>query len=204
MTVLLEAPVFAPAEQAVLDRIRETVVPGRTCGTCSLCCKVMLIPELEKPAGTWCQHHKQGAGCGIHSARPYVCRGAYCEWMLAKGLGPEWKPERSKFALFRTNGGRRITAHVDPGFPGAWKRAPYYEQLKKWSAWGLQQRPDMHIVDVVIGTRSIVLLPDREVEIGMISGGETVRLDRHGSGPTERIEVYKVQQRAEVMPLPPA
>jgi hypothetical protein len=121
--------------------------------------------------------------------------------MLVKNLGPEWKPERSKFALFRTNGGRRITAHVDPGFPGAWKRAPYYEQLKKWSAWGLRQTPDMHIVDVVIGMRSIVVLPDRDVDIGVIGGEETVRLDRFGSGPTERIEVYKVQRAVEDVPL---
>jgi hypothetical protein len=204
MTPVLEEPVFTPAEQAVLDRIRETVVPDRTCGTCSLCCKVMSITELQKPAGIWCHHHKQGAGCGIHPLRPYSCRGVYCEWMLVKNLGPEWKPERSKFALFRTNGGRRITAHVDPGFPGAWKRAPYYEQLKKWSAWGLQQRPDMHMVDVMIAARCIVVLPDRDIDLGVISDGETVRLDRFGSGPSERVEACQVPQPAEHIPLQPA
>ena len=30
------------------------IVPGRACGGCSLCCKVMVIAELAKPAGTWC------------------------------------------------------------------------------------------------------------------------------------------------------
>ena len=39
------------------------VVPGRECGSCSLCCKVYNVPEIEKPAGKWCRHCTPGKGC---------------------------------------------------------------------------------------------------------------------------------------------
>ena len=70
-----------------------SVVPGRSCGTCTLCCKVFPVPDLAKPAGKWCQHCQPGKGCRIHETRPEVCRKFFCGWMVSPGLGPEWKPE---------------------------------------------------------------------------------------------------------------
>jgi hypothetical protein len=34
----------------------ESVVHVRERGKCSMCCKLMEIKELEKPAGAWCSH----------------------------------------------------------------------------------------------------------------------------------------------------
>ena len=61
--------------------------------------------------------------------------------MLETGLGPEWKPERAKFAMVKSEAGRHLTAFVDPGFPFAWRRAPYYENLKHWAVHGESTRP---------------------------------------------------------------
>ena len=37
-------------------------IPGRTCGTCTLCCKAVAVEELAKPIGDWCPHCvRQGA-----------------------------------------------------------------------------------------------------------------------------------------------
>ena len=125
-----------------------------------------------------------GRGCGIHLDRPFVCRGAYCHWMLTPGLGPEWKPEVAKFAIFVRNGGTRITAHVDAGHPGAWRREPYYKTFKAWAAKAIAQRPQMHMVDVMIGERTTVILPGRDVEVGIIAADEAVQprpsYDRNG------------------------
>lgn len=184
-------PELTSAQVAELTRIDTLVVPGRACGTCTLCCKVVSVAELGKPAGQWCRHCRPGQGCGVHATRPYVCRGAYCEWMISKGLGPEWKPERSKFALFKTNGGRRLTAHVDPGYPSAWRRSPYYENFKQWAREAAQKTPDMHVVDVMIGEHSIVILPDRDVDIGTVAPDELVRLNRKMMPMGEIIEVEK-------------
>ncbi len=100
---------------------RQTV-PGRECGTCMLCCKVMAIDTLGKPPGVWCSNIKRGLGCAIYETRPAECRVFYCHWMLEKQLPDEWKPERAKFALV-VNAGGHITAFTDPGSPGAWRRA---------------------------------------------------------------------------------
>jgi hypothetical protein len=182
---------ITPSQWRELQTIDAKVVPGRTCGTCSLCCKVVSITELAKPAGVWCGHFLPGKGCGIHATRPFVCRGAYCEWMIAKGLGPEWKPERAKFALFVTNGGRRLTAHVDPGSPAAWRRSPYYENFKQWSREGIAKAPEMHLVDVMIGERCTVVLPDREVDLGIVSAQEEITLVKTVTGAGMNVEVRR-------------
>lgn len=31
---------------------------ARSCGACTFCCKVMMIEELQKPPGPWCEHRK--------------------------------------------------------------------------------------------------------------------------------------------------
>jgi hypothetical protein len=192
-----QAPQLSSEHLAELARIDAKVVPGRACGTCTLCCKVVSIAEIGKAAGEWCRHCLPGRGCGIHPARPYVCRGAYCEWMISKGLGPEWKPERSKFALFKTNGGRRLTAHVDPGYPSAWRRSPYYENFKIWAREGAAKTPEMHAVDVMIGEHSTLILPDREVELGIVAPDELVRLNKRMTPTGEVIDVERVKAATE-------
>ena len=197
MTETPLAPDIAPEMASELERIDRMVVPGRRCGSCSLCCKVVSIPELSKPAGKWCQHCKPGNGCGIHLTRPVVCRGAYCEWMISQGLGLEWKPDKTKFVLFKTNGGRRLTAHVDPGNPDAWRRSPFYENLKAWAKEAAQKSP-MHLVDVMIGDHAIVILPDRDVEIGVIPADETITLEPTMTAQGVRIEVRREKRATEV------
>jgi hypothetical protein len=194
MNAANNAPEIDAVQAAELARVDAMVVPGRACGTCTLCCKVVGVPELAKAAGEWCRHCRPGKGCGIHATRPIVCRGFYCEWMICRGLGPEWKPEKAKFALFKTNGGRRLTAHVDPGYPSAWRRSPYYENLKQWSREAAQRTPEMHVVDVMIGEHATVILPDREVEIGIVAADELVRLDKRATATGEFIEVYKIKR----------
>ena len=109
------------------------VVAGRECGTCTLCCKVAGVEELSKPIGVWCPHCVKGKRCTIYDQRPPSCRLFHCQWLVEHGLGPEWKPERAKFALVKSDGGRRITALVDPGFPSAWRGASYYPHFKRWA-----------------------------------------------------------------------
>jgi len=101
------------------------LVPGRSCGTCSMCCKVPSIKELNKPAGRWCVHCVRGSGCGIHPNRPRTCREFFCSWLVDPNLGPEWKPEVSRFILSADATHKAILVSVDPGMPFAWKRQPY-------------------------------------------------------------------------------
>lgn len=58
---------------------------ARECGGCTMCCKVMHVPELEKPAGIWCPHCAVGEGCGIYDERPKPCRDFECLWLQDDG-----------------------------------------------------------------------------------------------------------------------
>ena len=143
--------------------------PGRTCGTCTLCCKVYDVPALEKPAGQWCRHCRPGRGCGIHDARPQHCRAFHCLWMTQSWLGPEWKPERCKFVLTVDPATRFLMAQVDPGNAGAWQKEPYYGQLKRWSAAALAEK--RHVL-VFVNKSATVVLPDRDVPLGVFEPGD--------------------------------
>ena len=153
-------------------------VPGRACGSCTLCCKTIGVVALAKPAGTWCPHSLRSKGCAIYDSRPAGCRDFYCEWMLSEKLGPEWKPDRARFVLMVTATGH-LSLGVDPGFPTAWRQPLYYEALCRWareraeapwSAW-----PG---VDVWIGRKCIIILPDGEKDLGLVNDEEEVRIDR--------------------------
>lgn len=162
---------MAAFETAQTGRSAPNTVPGRACGSCTLCCKVFHIIETESEAGQWCRHCKPGKGCTIYETRPDRCRGFFCMWMTQSGLGPEWKPEKSKLVLSIELDGQRIAAHVDPSVPGAWRRSPYYEDLKRWSAEGLQVQRQ---VSVWIGQHCIVILPDKEIDLGTVADDEVV------------------------------
>jgi hypothetical protein len=109
-------------------------VPGRVCGSCSLCCKLLRIEELDKPAGRWCSHCTVGRdGCKIYDTRPGSCRSFHCTWLIDPKLRAEWRPSTAKMVLQYDHPARRLAVHVDPEFPSAWRSEPYYRQLKAWT-----------------------------------------------------------------------
>jgi len=71
------------------------LVPGRSCGPCTLCCTVMAVdrPEMQKEAGVTCRHCK--GGCTIYETRPALCRDFHCGWRQLPILDDDWRPDRS-------------------------------------------------------------------------------------------------------------
>ena len=61
-------------DDAALQSQLAQPAPGKTCGSCTLCCKVVGIAELKKPADVWCGHCNKAKGCRIYDTRPQVCR----------------------------------------------------------------------------------------------------------------------------------
>ena len=167
--------------------------PGRSCGTCTLCCKVYDVPVLDKPAGRWCQHCRPGRGCGIHDSRPQHCRSFNCLWMTAPWLGPDWKPDRSKMVLSIDPETRFLFVQVDPGAAAAWRREPYYRQLKQWAAASLPQR--RHVV-VFLNKSATVVLPDRDVPLGEIEAGDRIVARERATPTGMRLDVEKVKAAA--------
>lgn len=198
MNIAIRPAEIAPMGSIAVARPAARLVAGRDCGTCTLCCKVAAVEEMTKPNGVWCSYCKSGKRCTIYDQRPPSCRRFYCQWMLEMGLGPEWKPERAKFAMVKTEGGRRLTALVDPGFPSAWRRSPYYENLKRWALEASRRLPEVYLVDVLIGQRSIAILPDRDVEVGILAHDEDLHVAYRNTAIGWAIEVSKIKR------VPPA
>ncbi len=147
------------------------LVPGRECGSCSMCCKVLGIPETGRPPGQWCRHVVQGRGCAIHSARPDACRAFFCHYLRNPNLGPAWKPDRAKFIIMLELGGRRMVVGADPTAPTAWRKEPYYAQFKRWALVGAKAD---HQILVFNGKRGTAILPDRDLDLGTVEVGDEV------------------------------
>ncbi len=158
-------------------------VPGRGCGECSLCCKLIRVDAFEKAAGAWCAHCAPGRGrCLIYDTRPAECRDFRCAWLVSPSLGEEWRPNRCKMVLRVESGGGLIAVHVDPGDPAAWRREPYFRTLKHLAAKGADSGQR---VIVYVRNRVIAIFPNKEVEVGTMNPGDHLVV-REVDGPNGR------------------
>ena len=69
----------------------------RACGSCSACCDVLAVAELEKGTYEACAHVCE-AGCGIYADRPGSCRTFECEWLRGTlevdgAVDPDLRPD---------------------------------------------------------------------------------------------------------------
>lgn len=159
--------------QGVEANEQQPIAAGRACGACTLCCKVYDVPEAETIAGAWCRHCAPGSGCRIWENRPKQCRDFHCLWLTQDWLGPEWKPDRAKIVFTTDPTGQFLKFQVDPGSPNAWKREPYYSDIKRWAIEGLKHRR----CTIVYHNKSATLvLPDREEQIGVIEAGDRLNV----------------------------
>ena len=145
----------------------------RHCGDCSLCCKVLGIPELNKPKDEWCPNFAAGIGCRIYGTRPPSCHNFICRWLSDPMMGPEWKPSVCKMVV--DSKPSLFVVHVDPAVIRPWASEPYFPVLKRLSAQGLTKGT---IVLVIERRRSIVILPDREVDLGVIGPDARIAMER--------------------------
>jgi hypothetical protein len=158
---------------AVQEFGRGELVPGRQCGSCSMCCKVFAVPVLEKPPGQWCKHCKPGRGCSIWTDRPQFCRDYHCFYMYEARFPDIWRPDRSKFIMNFRATEKRYVVNVDPATPNAWRQEPYFSTLKAMSGDFLK---DGMYLQVVIGRTNIFLTPEHETTL-VVDGDENTPLD---------------------------
>lgn len=125
----------------------------RHCGTCGLCCKILRIPELSKPAGPWCTHCRPGKGCAIYPDRPEVCRDFQCGWLKIPEMGEELRPDRCHFIVRSDEEPQTVHFDVDPAYPGT-AEGKTLVTLRQ----GLNSQNFTVIVN--LGTNCMVHLPD--------------------------------------------
>ena len=137
-----------------------TPAPGKSCGTCTACCRLMAVPELYKTAWVDCPNCAIGKGCKVYPDRPESCRDFMCGWLMAPYMGEELKPERCHVVLSMPYDDHTIVANCDPRTPDAW-RAPHVIEMLHLLARAFAQR----IVLVQVEQRYWRILEDRIVPI---------------------------------------
>jgi hypothetical protein len=150
--------------------------PGKACGSCSLCCKLMRIGELDKPNGKWCSHCQPGKGCLIYESRPEECQTFNCAWLTASELGDIWYPLNSKMVVGVK--GPWITVQVEPAHPTRWRDEPYYSQFKDWSKAGVDKGVR---VLVFVKNRLTIILPNKDLDMGEFNDNDHITI---GEVPT--------------------
>jgi hypothetical protein len=158
----------------------------KTCGSCTLCCKLLAVEELAKPMGQWCVHLR--SGCGIYGTRPQACRTFECVWLMDPQMPHRFRPDQTRVVLDQDPEGTRLIARCDPANPGAWRRNPMYAALKAYAAetWGAGK-----LVLAVAGRRTWVVTPKEDVDLGEIEPGVGLRVVERAGGMVD----------VEVLPL---
>jgi|KBSMisStaDraftv2_1062788.scaffolds.fasta_scaffold238266_2 hypothetical protein len=150
-------------------------VAARECGACTMCCKLLGVASIDKPSGVWCKHCAANRGCAIYHDRPQECRDFVCAWLQTPSLDDRWKPQACKFVVSVENNGMSLKVAVDPARPDAWRKEPFYSYFKSWI-----RKSAAHGAELVVlaGRRATVVLPDRDVDLGICGEDERVVIGR--------------------------
>ncbi|HEX6858726.1 MAG TPA: YkgJ family cysteine cluster protein [Caulobacteraceae bacterium] len=133
---------------------------NKSCGDCAMCCKAFEIEAIAKARHTMCGHFKKGVGCGVYEIRPQACRQFVCLWLADEKMDAAWRPDRAKFILW---GDKQLMVDVDPAYPDAWKREPYYSKIKL--AADPRKSPVAQVV-VRNGREVVIVFPEADISLG--------------------------------------
>ena len=171
-------------------------VYGRSCDGCTLCCKLLSIEEINKPRLKWCQFCDIGKGCKTYPDRPNSCKEFHCGYLISKDIEEFWKPENSKLILSYKPDVNTIIIFSDLGRLGAWRSEPFYSRIK---AWAVEKVNNNGQVIVWQGKDVIVVLPDREENLGPIREDQLITIvKKQGQGtPVFAVEVIDKDDKLE-------
>jgi Fe-S-cluster containining protein len=149
-----------------------------------VCCTVLRVDELSKPAGSDCRHQRAELGCGIHATRPGVCRGYHCLW-LQGGLEAEERPDRTGGIVDLEPDGIGVRLGIREIRPGAFEASPALQAIAD------RYRGQMSVRIIHHGDPDD---PDRPFRVLQADGlehrvhGEWVEVMRHG----ERLKSHRL------------
>jgi len=158
---------------------------ARSCGKCSLCCTVLRVDELRKPAGRACPQLRGDGGCGIYTRRPDICRAYRCLWLQGR-FDEADRPDRIGGIVDLLSDARGPRLSIQETEPGAFDASP---RLQAIAAESRESMP----VRVVLAGR--VDDPDRPFRV-LLPGGEEQRVEG------ERVEVFRNGVRTETRRMP--
>lgn len=146
-------------------------VDGRSCEGCTMCCKLLSIEALNKPRLQWCTHCNVGTGCNIYEERPSECRTFNCGYLIVAQFGEHWRPANSRMVISLATNANRMVVYVDADRPEAWRKEPYYTDIKNWA---LAAAKNQGQVMVSQGHDMIAVTPSGETNLGPVRDDQLV------------------------------
>lgn len=72
----------------------------RACGSCTLCCKLVPVEEIGKPAGQRCPAQRHG-GCTVYRRPnfPMSCHAWSCRWLTNDDAADLRRPDRAHYVI---------------------------------------------------------------------------------------------------------
>lgn len=164
----------------------------KTCGTCSICCKIVAVEDLAKPAHQWCIHNVPRKGCGIWGSHPEACKVWQCGWILMPHLDERWKPEKCGFVIRTRFQIQQLVIDVEPSKPNAWRQEPFFSEIHRWA----RKAPETgQQIVVCIGRRQIVIFPEEDIDVGELPiGQEAAQAYEHSGGLTRPVVLIRAPQ----------
>jgi hypothetical protein len=99
---------------------------NNNCGTCTACCKVFAIAELQKKPGEWCKHCHIGVGCTVYEIRPDACQEFECLYLMSQSrahpMSESLRPDRCKIVFSPSTNEGVLSGMTMPGAPLAWQK----------------------------------------------------------------------------------
>lgn len=121
----------------------------RSCGDCTLCCKLLGVRALDKQPFVYCSHCTVGTGCRVYQARPEECKDFNCMWLQEK-IDEELKPNNChvvlanlqddlvKLGIELEDQRRVVVVYVDSDYPEAHKQGKMKDQLNQYLKDGIE------------------------------------------------------------------
>jgi hypothetical protein len=101
-----------------------------------------------------------------------------CGWLTNPRFGPEWKPDRSKIVITVDRDGNGLDFQCDPGFPEAWRKEPYYSQIKRLAATAAHHDG---MISVHSGRNLIIVASDGEFPLGEVGNEDEIIREYSGN-----------------------
>jgi hypothetical protein len=71
----------------------------RACGSCTLCCRLLPLRELNLGANERCPHQRHNKGCAIYKSKPMSCSLWNCRWLVNDDAADLKRPDRGGYVV---------------------------------------------------------------------------------------------------------
>lgn len=124
---------------------------SRECGDCTLCCRLLPVKGINKPALKRCQHQRHGKGCAVYhkpeKGFPWECGLWSCVWLAGNDAAGLRRPDRCHYVIdimpdyiVAQEGDAEVTLPaiqiwVDPKYPDAHRDPALRAWLLRRQGW---------------------------------------------------------------------